>query len=208
MNMKDILLIIIFIYVIYLHSKINTINNIETFAVTDDIIAAVKQVYNTDMEAVRQLAIMSDKIQKEGLDLYLPKGTIVAYNLSNAPKGWTLCDGSNGSPDLRNKFILGGGYRGVGTTGGEENVALTEGQMPQHYHSVTSTGNLNLRSYTGRFITYTNDGFTVPDTYGATYRSLDKWGDISVYGNTDYKGGNQAHNNMPPYYVLTYIMKI
>ena len=208
MNIKDILLIITIIYVFYLHSKINKINKIENFAVTDDIRTVVKEIYNTDMESVRQLAIMSDKIQKEGLDLYLPKGTIVAYNLSSAPKGWTLCDGSNGSPDLRNKFILGGGYRGVGTTGGEENVALTEGQMPYHYHSVTSTGNLNLRSYAGKFITYNNDGFTVPDGYNATWRPLDKWGDISVSGNTDYKGGNQAHNNMPPYYVLTYIMKI
>ena len=54
------LLIIIFIYVIYLHSRINKNKYIEKFAVTDDIITAVKQVYGTDMEAVRKLTPVYD----------------------------------------------------------------------------------------------------------------------------------------------------
>ena len=50
MNIKDILLIVIIIYLIITHCKRN---NREHFAVTDDIRAAVKEIYNTDMEAVR-----------------------------------------------------------------------------------------------------------------------------------------------------------
>lgn len=69
MNIKNILLIIIFIYVIYLHSKINNIKNIENFAVTDDIRAVVKEIYNTDMEAVRQLAVMATKLNAGGLEI-------------------------------------------------------------------------------------------------------------------------------------------
>ena len=60
MSIERFLLIILFIYVIYLHSKINKNKNIEKFAVTDDIIAAVKQVYGTDMEAVRKLTPVYD----------------------------------------------------------------------------------------------------------------------------------------------------
>ena len=59
MNIDRILLIIIIIYLIFLHCKKN--KNIEKFAVTDDIRSAVKEIYNTDMEAVRQL----DKMAKD-----------------------------------------------------------------------------------------------------------------------------------------------
>ena len=69
MKIRDILLIIIIIYVVYLHSKINTIKNRENFAVTDDIKAVVKEIYNTDMESVRQLAAMTDKLLKGGLEI-------------------------------------------------------------------------------------------------------------------------------------------
>ena len=69
MNIKNILLIIIFIYVIYLHSKINNIKNMEKFAVTDDIRAIVKEIYNTDMEAVRQLAKMAEDLRAGGIKI-------------------------------------------------------------------------------------------------------------------------------------------
>jgi len=67
MTIEKFLLIILFIYVIYLHSKINKNKNIEKFAVTDDIKAAIKEIYNTDMDAIRTLAKMADDIQKNGL---------------------------------------------------------------------------------------------------------------------------------------------
>ena len=59
MNIEKILLIIIIIYLVILHCKKN---NREHFAVTDDIRGAVKEIYNTDMEAVRQLAAMAAKL--------------------------------------------------------------------------------------------------------------------------------------------------
>ncbi len=41
----------------------------ENFAVTDDIRAVVKEIYNTDMEAVRQLAVMATKLNAGGLEI-------------------------------------------------------------------------------------------------------------------------------------------
>ena len=67
MSIDRILLIIIIIYLIISNLKKN--KNIEKFAVTDDIKAAVKEIYNSDMESVRQLAIMSQKLLAGGLEI-------------------------------------------------------------------------------------------------------------------------------------------
>lgn len=56
-------------------------------------------------------------------------------SIANIPTGWYLCDGSNGTPDLRGKFVLGaGGAYSVNATGGEETHVLTESEMPSHTH--------------------------------------------------------------------------
>ena len=47
----------------------------------------------------------------------IPYGVIMAYYSTPAPPGWAICDGSNGTPDLRGKFILGGGIKAGGTGG-------------------------------------------------------------------------------------------
>lgn len=60
---------------------------------------------------------------------------------SNAiPSGWWLCDGNNGTPDLRNRFIVGAGSSyGVGNTGGSDTVTLSSNQMPSHNHGFSLT---------------------------------------------------------------------
>ena len=65
MNIERILLIIIIIYLFFSHFKKN--KNIEKFAVTDDIRAAIKEIYNTDMEAVRQLDKMAKDLTSGGM---------------------------------------------------------------------------------------------------------------------------------------------
>ena len=73
----------------------------------------------------------------------IPIGVIVLwYGLANAiPTGWNLCDGANNTPDLRDRFIIGGGGSGLGgsynpgTTGGSASVTLTENQLPSHSHT-------------------------------------------------------------------------
>ena len=81
MSIERFLLIILFIYVVYLHCKINKNKNIENFAVTDDIRAAVKEVYNTDMEAVRQLAKMAEDLRTGGIKI--PGNLIVTGTITS-----------------------------------------------------------------------------------------------------------------------------
>lgn len=122
----------------------------------------------------------------------VPSGVIVMWSgtASNIPAGWALCNGSSGTPDLRGRFVLGGGGTyNPGATGGEETVTLTRSQIPSHTHKLFVTE--------GEF---TGSGMDVLS-----------YGKAGVY-TSNYTGSNTggggAHNNMPPYYALCYIMKL
>ena len=64
-------------------------------------------------------------------------GMIMMFTGSSAPSGWAFCDGNNGTPDLRDKFIVGAGTSySTGDTGGHNEIQLTTHQMPQHTHTL------------------------------------------------------------------------
>lgn len=86
----------------------------------------------------------------------LPRGIITMWSgdTNAVPSGWALCDGNNGTPNLKDRFIVGAGQSyGVGNTGGNwtqtpsvwtdaagtginvAGTAITEAQMPWHAHS-------------------------------------------------------------------------
>ena len=91
----------------------------------------------------------------DGSDL-LPVGTIVMWSgdINAIPNGWQLCDGTKGTPDLRNRFIVGAGSGyNPGATGGADRVALTIAEMPAHKHD---KGSLNITGGGGHF--HTSDG--------------------------------------------------
>ena len=121
----------------------------------------------------------------------LPTGAIIIWSgAANAiPTGYVLCDGNNSTPNLAGKFVVGyhasNGDYDVGDTGGAETVTLTEAQMPSHVH---------------HFLI--QDGSTAPMGYAQSAN-----GTNIGWAGTNSKGGSQAHNNMPPYYNLCYIMK-
>ena len=111
---------------------------------------------------------------------------------ANIPDGWVLCDGTNGTPNLSDKFVLGAGTKyKCGDTGGEESHALTSDEMPSHSHS------------------FSHDVITSDSSGSYVISNSNKWGYYSAItiANTESSGSGQAHNNMPPYYALCYIMK-
>ena len=146
-----------------------------------------------------------------------PAGTVYAYAGSTAPSGHLLCDGAavsrtayadlfavlstaygvgDGSttfnvPDLRGRTAIGAGTgsgltaRTLAATGGEESHALTEAELAYHRHSsnaVTGSGGQPGFVYNGS---------------GATY--------AAQY--TSYTGSGNAHNTMPPFLALNFIIK-
>jgi len=135
----------------------------------------------------------------------LPRGIILSYNSNTPPAGWVLCDGTNGAPDLRGRFILGAGQgsgltnRSINSMGGLETVTLTKAQMPTHSHLEGT-----------RSIWDMDDGAYGGETSGSITNPNGRW--VGTGGTnqhyTNNQGGGQAHENMPPFYVLVYIMKL
>lgn len=122
----------------------------------------------------------------------IPVGLVCMWSGSTTdiPSGWALCNGSNGTPDLRGRFIVGAGSSySVGATGGSASVTLTEEQMPSHSHEITirpASSSVSL---------------SVPQSKGSASAA---GADVE----TTTAGGGKSHENRPPYYALCYIMKI
>lgn len=223
-------IILVLIFYIYQNKSIEKMTNTES--IDEKIKEGIKKVYLADLNAIRNLSEISEKLQKDGIEIpgnltvkgsfnYLPKGTIVAFNGKVAPIGWALCDGKNGTPDLRGRFIYGyGSNQGsvFGKTGGTETHKLNINEMPAHNHSMQNAGNHRHETIDGNVWDRKKFGRSNGALSGGgraafgTAYSSDKIFRTTNNGNHRHNinnnGGNKPHNNMPPYRVLSYIMKL
>lgn len=191
---------------------------------TKDIKSAVKELYMADIEAIRNLSTIATNLQKDELKIpgnlkvggtfnYLPTGCVIMWSgsVTAIPNGWTICDGKLGAPDLRGRFILGHGQgsgltnRLQGYVGGEENVTLSVAQMPAHGHYINAAGNHQHLSFIDRNNTCGCGGGSC-SCGGVQQDAGTSWNGEHNH-RMDNTGGSQAHNNMPPFFVLAYIMK-
>lgn len=126
----------------------------------------------------------------------VPSGMIMMWSgASNAiPSGYVLCDGTNSTPDLRDRFVVGAGSTyAVGATGGSASVTLTTAQLPAHTHTYTDSNVLQQSLPSGGIdIDFNN---TTWDPNGLLNKT------------TGSTGSGSSHENRPPYYSLCYVMK-
>ena len=190
MNIKYILYIIIFIQIFILYNKNKNKQETENFTENvNDITIVVKELYKQDLEDIKYIRDLAENVSLKNssgkeknimpftfsynlnvtgyLNLF-PKGSIVIYNDITAPNGWVICDGNNGTPDLRGRFVrmwnnnntnfnqtnnTESNFKGqskidssckllnhnINTVGGTDLYKITDTKyIPKHNHTITS----------------------------------------------------------------------
>ena len=161
----------------------------------------------------------------------LPKGAVIMWygNTSNIPDGWHICDGENGTPNLKQKFIVGADdshsdYKFLeekdakSVDRGKASVTLSQDEIPEHKHDFSgqthqngkhkhttklTRRNFKLGNDDQAFGSNVNDGYQEPSTNEAGEH------DHSFSGVTKENSTMKAaHENRPPYYALYFIMKV
>lgn len=137
-------------------------------------------------------------------------GMIILWygDTSNIPGGWVLCNGSNSTPDLRDRFIIGAGNNfTAGSTGGSNSVTLSEANLPSHRHFVVSNS-LGGQNRTGSNVS-ANNQVAKGTGAGNLYESynLASTGGSASAGRSSSVGSGTAFDNKPLYHALCYIMK-
>jgi microcystin-dependent protein len=104
--------------------------SILTTADKTSIVAAINELRASLLSSIASLAATA-----------VPVGGVIKWSgaINAIPANWALCDGQNGTPDLRGRFIVGAGSSySVGATGGAETITLSTAQLPVHSHDAGS----------------------------------------------------------------------
>lgn len=151
------------------------------------------------------------------IDSGTPSGCIAIWSstVGSIPAGWYLCDGQNGTPNLRDRFVVGaGGNYSAGEVGGSMTVttaatvtiaghALTASELAKHQHG----------TITDYWPSGTNANFgpigSTPLALGGTdtKRYTGSAGSGDAHGHTASFAGTGNQDMRPPFYALCYVMK-
>lgn len=158
---------------------------------------------DVSMSGMSDLVVPTEKAVKSYIDNRLPRGIISMWHgqVDQIPPDWALCDGQNGTPDLRDRFILGWGKKMINQKGGQEQVTLNVDQMPVHTHPGDVTIITSEPLYTNNKIYH---AWNSNQQFSSSSHNVSHTGDVQL----NNAGKGKAHNNMPPYYVLAFIMKL
>jgi len=149
----------------------------------------------------------------------LPIGVILPYVglVADIPTGWALCDGQNGTVDMRNKFVMGGDHAAIGNTGGANEVTpsgsvsvsasvnnhtLSQSQMPSHNHNIDGhtdyVSSQQYRNYPRKTYTGISVGTGSAGGSGSHSHGITASGSFSA----------NAQDNKPAYYQTAYIQRV
>lgn len=138
----------------------------------------------------------------------LPIGSIILWTSTSIPAGWQICDGTNGTPNLINKFVKGAS---------QDNDVGDSGGAASHVHTNTSVNAGGTHGHTGISVS-TGNAETVK-VYGYSSGTLrnsaeaHNHGSVSLTPNsyadhTHTVANTNAANNLPPYKQFIFIMRI
>ena len=137
------------------------------------------------------------------LEFAVPSGGIIMWSGSVAtiPSGWFLCNGSNGTPNLQDRFVVGAGNSyAPGASGGTKDAIVVS-----HTHTATVTDPGHKHSaYT---TPYLNAGIPAGGNPGTVFAGDTGTATTGISVGISTVGSSGTDANLPPYYALAYIMK-
>lgn len=149
----------------------------------------------------------------------VPSGLISMWSgtIASIPTGWVLCNGSNSTPDLRNKFIIGAHsdtagvaystITGSNTTSGGTKDAITVSHTHTATSTVTDPGHLHSFVATQQTSGTNLSGGSAAVNPSVTSNTATAVTGITVATTIATAGSSGTDANLPPYYALAFIMK-
>jgi hypothetical protein len=160
-----------------------------------DGVTATTQTSGDDTTKVATTAFVTTAVSAA-----VPTGAIFLWSGSTGsiPSGYVICDGTNSTPDLRNRFVIGAGDTyAVDDTGGSADLIV-----PAHTHDITDPGHFHtITPDAGGYPSAISSGSNQP-TFAGSNTSTETTG-ITI----NSTGDSATNANLPPYYALAYIMK-
>jgi microcystin-dependent protein len=154
-------------------------------------------------------------------DSSIPKGAIIMWSgsIATIPSGWALCNGANGTPDLRNRFVIGSSsdVSGVSNTSVTGANTKSGGSKDAIVVAHTHSGTANSGTGGGNFVSDLYYGaqpnhFFRTGTGGAgsgyIHKSVASAGAHTHSLTINSTGSSGTNANLPPYYALAFIMKL
>ena len=187
----------------YDNLSVKTLSVENSFSVGDDV--------KVSLGIVTATKFVGNGAELTGI-VSIPTGVIVMWSgsVASIPSGWTLCDGSNGTPDLRNRFIAGAGTDTLSVWGFDATSGATTFTGGQSYVGVNSIGgSIAHKLIVSEMPSHTHSYQKANSPGGGQDQAGSGSGDAVKHENqnTSAAGGNNYHENRPPYYALAFIMK-
>ncbi len=190
--------------------------------------------YKLPNAALQDNTIEIDKLGTSVANALIPVGGIIMWSgtiaEAEALSNWAICDGQNGRPDLRDKFVQGvgssvaGSTAGVNDQGGANSYQLALNQMPQHKHDVSDSGHTHTITDPGHAHTWVRQDVQINAGYRpwpannndcsqSTVNTSNEGCGITGTNNGNanitesLKGGTTSIENRPAYWSLCYLMR-
>jgi len=142
----------------------------------------------------------------------LPVGSIIMWNgtVANTPPGWHICNGENGTPDLRNRFVIGAGDKFNPTDSGG-NAKIKADNLPPHKHNNTLADGGHFHDIEATLNTIGENAFDnyetkTQNTANVQTSNITMTSATANITITNVINETNYDEYYPPYYALCYIM--
>ena len=199
-------------------ANVNATGNVSAVNITGTGTITGEQINSTDDAKIAGICTAASFVGN-GI---IPIGGIIMWSGTdgNIPTNWSLCNGSNGTPNLIDKFIVGrGDSYSAGATGGNADAIV-----PIHTHTATGGNHAHPTRYSNNvsgIVTASASGGFVLDDEGTTdYAAnvaapgstagdqIGQSGSLSMTASSPVGAASTTNANLPPYYAIAYIMRI